>query len=305
MSYTPTTWIDRNVTTPDNYTITKSGGGPISSSDVVTMTVSAGTVTQEGTPVNASNLNKIENAVDTLNDEALRVEKVTQAITTTGSSNAYVVTNTNVYTSYVSGMIINIKANFSNTGSATINVDGLGAKTIKKQTVDGKVVVGINDIISGATYILIYDGTDFLVDSWSYPYNTVYTPSNNVLLTMNTERTTASSSYVTLKEFKLDRAGLFRINGERKTTYGGDPATWGGAIRIYNSTRTIALNTPAYFVAPTTYETFTIDTSVYSGVGDSIQIQGIRGSNASADMFIKNITVCGDRAIDSSTIVTD
>jgi hypothetical protein len=63
MSYTPTTWVDRNVTTPDNYTITKSGGGSISSSDVVTMSVSAGTVTQEGTPVNASNLNKIETII--------------------------------------------------------------------------------------------------------------------------------------------------------------------------------------------------------------------------------------------------
>ena len=52
---------------------------------------------------------------------------------TGGSANAY--TFATPHTSapaYFEGMTIIGKANFSNTGSATIDVDGLGAKTLKK-----------------------------------------------------------------------------------------------------------------------------------------------------------------------------
>ena len=52
MSYTPTTWIDRNVQYPNRYTDELA--------NVKTFTESPGTIMQAGTAVNASNLNKIE-----------------------------------------------------------------------------------------------------------------------------------------------------------------------------------------------------------------------------------------------------
>jgi hypothetical protein len=57
MSYTKTTWTDRAVEFPNRYD--KSG----ETSTQVTLVPNAGTVTQSGTAINASNLNKLEQGV--------------------------------------------------------------------------------------------------------------------------------------------------------------------------------------------------------------------------------------------------
>ena len=57
MAYTPTTWVDRVVQYPNRYA--KTG----ETASEVTLTLSAGTVTQAGTAVNATNLNKIETGI--------------------------------------------------------------------------------------------------------------------------------------------------------------------------------------------------------------------------------------------------
>ena len=53
MAYTKTTWIDRVVEFANRY--------KDQSNNVLTLTRDAGTITQAGTPVNATNMNKIEN----------------------------------------------------------------------------------------------------------------------------------------------------------------------------------------------------------------------------------------------------
>lgn len=57
MAYTKTTWLDRVVQFPYRYT--KSG----ESASEVTLIRSPGTVTESGTPVNAANLNKMEDEI--------------------------------------------------------------------------------------------------------------------------------------------------------------------------------------------------------------------------------------------------
>lgn len=57
MTYSKTTWLDRVVQYPNRYS--KTGETSLE----VTLTASPGTVTQSGTAVNASNLNKIETGV--------------------------------------------------------------------------------------------------------------------------------------------------------------------------------------------------------------------------------------------------
>ena len=60
MIYTKTKWEDRVVQYPNRYA--KSG----ETSTEVTLAASPGTVTQQGTPLNAANLTKIENAIEEL-----------------------------------------------------------------------------------------------------------------------------------------------------------------------------------------------------------------------------------------------
>lgn len=80
--------------------------------------------------------------------------------TTTGSSNAYALTLVPAVTDYadIVGLPIALISNFGNTGVATLNVNGLGAKNIYKQH-DQALASG--DIENVKAFIVIYDGTQF------------------------------------------------------------------------------------------------------------------------------------------------
>ncbi|THD15383.1 hypothetical protein CI793_13535 [Anoxybacillus ayderensis] len=78
----------------------------------------------------------------------------------TGSANAYAVTLNPAPTSYVEGMAIAVKINVDNTGSSTINVNGLGAKAIKKPNGNN---VSAGNLKAGSIYTLRYNGTNFIL----------------------------------------------------------------------------------------------------------------------------------------------
>lgn len=71
----------------------------------------------------------------------------------------YAVTLTPAPVAYVTGMVVRFKADVANTGASTLNVNSLGAKTIKKNgtTYD----LGNGDIAAGQMVEVIYDGTNF------------------------------------------------------------------------------------------------------------------------------------------------
>ena len=75
-----------------------------------------------------------------------------------GSTDAYAVTLSPVPSQYTTGMVVNFKANTVNTGACTLNVNSLGAKTIKKNY-NSDLVDG--DIKAGQRVSVIYDGTNF------------------------------------------------------------------------------------------------------------------------------------------------
>ncbi|WP_049753993.1 hypothetical protein [Anoxybacillus flavithermus] len=77
-----------------------------------------------------------------------------------GSANTYTVTLNPAPTSYVEGMAIAVKINVDNTGPATINVNGLGAKAIKKPNGND---VAAGNLKAGSIYTLRYNGTNFIL----------------------------------------------------------------------------------------------------------------------------------------------
>jgi hypothetical protein len=85
------------------------------------------------------------------------------ALDSGGSANAYTFTSPTGYafTAYARGQAVSFKANFTNSGAATINVDGLGAKAIQKA---GSALAS-GDIVSGGMYRVIYDGTQFQLEN--------------------------------------------------------------------------------------------------------------------------------------------
>lgn len=68
---------------------------------------------------------------------------------------------------YVTGQRFTFKAANTNTGSATLNINGLGAKTIKKKDIGSGtlIVLDAGDIIRGGIYTAFYDGTNMLLEA--------------------------------------------------------------------------------------------------------------------------------------------
>lgn len=83
-------------------------------------------------------------------------------VTSTGSSNAYVLTYSVAPAAYYTGQAFGFKTNFAVTGAATVNVNTLGAKTIKKLVSGAKTDLASGDISSGDYIAVVYDGTDMV-----------------------------------------------------------------------------------------------------------------------------------------------
>jgi hypothetical protein len=89
---------------------------------------------------------------------------------TSVGTDAYAITITPAITAYASGQRFRFKADVANTGGATLDVSGLGAKTILKQN-DTALATG--DIEAGQIVECVYDGTSMQMVS-----QTASTPSN-------------------------------------------------------------------------------------------------------------------------------
>lgn len=79
-------------------------------------------------------------------------------VVSTGGTNAFVVAIDSQVASITNGFVCKFLANFSNTSTATLVVNGLSAKEIKKRDGAG---LKPNDISSGNVAQVIYDGTNF------------------------------------------------------------------------------------------------------------------------------------------------
>ena len=97
-------------------------------------------------------------------------------------SDTYVITLSPVPGALFDGMIVSFKANTANTGTATLNVNELGAKTIKKNH-DQDLATG--DIESGQKVLVQYDGTNFQMLSQTaagIATDTIWTEANSFVI---------------------------------------------------------------------------------------------------------------------------
>ncbi len=77
----------------------------------------------------------------------------------TGAANAYIITPVPAISAYTTGQIFSFKAVNANTTTSTLNVNGLGVKTIKR--IDGATNLQSGDIAAGQVVVVEYDGTNF------------------------------------------------------------------------------------------------------------------------------------------------
>ena len=103
-----------------------------------------------GSVARAIDLNTIFDAI------SIAFDKIGVYGTDSGVANAYVVTLPYTPSSYSDRMIVGFKANASNTGASTINVNGLGSKTITRPS---GATLQANDIVKDKITILMYNST--------------------------------------------------------------------------------------------------------------------------------------------------
>lgn len=87
----------------------------------------------------------------------IQYSKFTWGGTSGGAANAQTITLTPPALAYTAGQVFRFIAGFANTGAITLNVNGLGAKTIQKQG----VALAANDIRANDLIEVVYDGTQF------------------------------------------------------------------------------------------------------------------------------------------------
>ncbi len=100
----------------------------------------------------------------------------TDGYNTTTGTNTIVLGASQTVTAYAQGDLYTFKAGGSNTGAATINIDGNGAKDIYA---GGAACIG-GEIVSGRMYTIVYNGTQFdLINPSKFPTadGTVSAPS--------------------------------------------------------------------------------------------------------------------------------
>lgn len=111
------------------------------------------TTVSSGDVIQASHINQFAAPINNLEKGVAYLASVTSS-----GTDAYAVTQTPAPSSYTSGMVVNFVANFANSAAATLNVNSLGAKDLKKE-VSADLETG--DILNGQMVAAIYDGTAF------------------------------------------------------------------------------------------------------------------------------------------------
>jgi len=153
LSFAPGTWtIDDDITIGSNFTVVVPAGCVFSVASGKTLTIQgvlfrqhatytagAGTVTASGTDLLAATGVHLDYDDDT------------------GVADAYVITPASAPSAYTEGQTFRFKAGNANTGASTINVNGVGVKSIVAR--DGSTELPPNAILASQIYTVVYEDT--------------------------------------------------------------------------------------------------------------------------------------------------
>lgn len=155
------------------------------------------------------------------------VENAGDYASSTGSANAFILAiDSQVVSAYSEKQVFKFKANFANTGPATLNVNTLGAKTIKKHHDQD---LEADDIKVGQVVIVMYDGTDLQLLS---QLGTFITTADKATLTDGSnadvqhvhgysERADTSTSLITINDATLTNLLSFTVPADKLGTLNG------------------------------------------------------------------------------------
>ena len=106
----------------------------------------------------------IEGASELLEDQTGLISRANTVWPTGGTGNAYTVTPSPAITAYASGQAFLIRPDRDNTGASTLNVNGLGARSLQKTNSSGTATALVaGEIKRGREFFATDDGAKFLI----------------------------------------------------------------------------------------------------------------------------------------------
>ncbi len=135
----------------------------------------------------------------------------------TGTTNSFEVTLSPIPLAYVQGMIVHFKADSAVSGPATLNVNGLGVKSLLKEN---GVSLASGDILAGQMVAAVYDGTEFRILSPVMTSTPAPSLTQNILVysAVTPEQTTATLTTLNLPNFNFDSGQTYILEGTLSTT---------------------------------------------------------------------------------------
>lgn len=233
----------------------------------------AGKKITELNPITAANLHRadeftcVDDSEANLSDKnkAITVEELVKlhAVnlgTGGGAANAHTLT-TNLYSAsaYVAEQHFIWEAGFTNTTTATLNINGIGATTIKYS--DGSTDLQAGAITAGRYYYTVYDGTNMVLVNVDVPGSTAvstgaWTPTvqSGPTLVDDDGRYVKIGDYVTVN-FYISWAssaltGAVRINNLPYTPFGND---WVGSALVDTGGGSLSAEATVYLLAGDVY----------------------------------------------------
>lgn len=191
-----------------------------------------------------------------------------------GANDTYVITLSPAPTSYTAGMVVHFKANTANTGTATLNVNGLGAKTIVRGV---SSTLENGDIPALSLNTVIYDGTNFVLQNpTTTPKSVTYASISGAAITTTQNIDTVITTPFTPKTITV----YFALNG----LIGAGSNALTGGIATFDGT---TIKSVYYFYNNSSTGNFGIS------VGDTSPTAGGDASNGGWTMSIQSLSATG------------
>lgn len=159
--------------------------------------------------------------------------------TDSGAASAYVVTTTPPTPSYTNGLEIAFKAinaNSANGGVSTVNVSGLGVKTIKTQ---GSTDLAINQILAGQVIVLRYDGVNFQLVSDTPPSSGATIVPTGTVLSFSGRASSIPAGYLACDGSAVSRATFATLFALYNFTQTGNTSNGTNSITNLSDTSTM------------------------------------------------------------------
>ena len=197
-----------------------------------------------------------------------------------GSSNAYTLTSPSGHalTSYPTGALFLLQASHTNTGAATLAIDGLTAKSILRNN-GGALSAG--DLVSGGSYLVRYTGAAFHVVS---PLAGAPQPLDATLtalagLTVAADKGIYATGADAFATFDLTGVGRTLIGqatqGDMRTTGLGMSANGSALVSAANYA---AMRTALSLVPGTNVQTQSDNLNTFAGIAPSSNAQSLLGA---------------------------